>query len=387
MNIYTKLFDYCIQEASLESDTQQIKIKKAFVLLLPLVLGVLGIVWSILYLSFGALVPAIFPLLFSINAVISFYYLKKTKNINTFRNIQIVVLLFIPFLLMWSLGGFVNGSFVMIWAFFAPVGALVYNNKQSLWFYLFLILLVVSIFIDKHLSSSYVSTLPQIAIDILLIMNLLTGLTGLYLLIKHFIKEQDESAHKILQEQHEKLQERTEEFIEANIKLHHLANHDSLTNVSNRYNFRKLLDLKIKSSQSKQRSIALLFIDLDNFKYVNDTFGHNIGDELLVEVSNRIKSVLRDEDTIARIGGDEFSVVLNNVTDSKYIETISLRIISEINRDYDFIDTSSPVGASIGISMFPKDAQDIDTLINYADEAMYRIKKNSKNAFRFYSTD
>lgn len=387
MKFYDNLLHYCIQTSSLESDNQETKLKKAFILMLSLVLGLLGIIWGLLYITLDHFISAIFPLAFTLNSILSLWYLKKTKNIVLFLNIQITLLLLLPFFLMWSLGGFVQGSFVMIWAFFAPITALIYSTKQSIWFYAFIVLTVFSILIDSQIQSQHTSLMSDIAIERFFILNICGGLSGIYLLIKHFIKEQDKSAHKTLKIEHDKLLKQSKELSEANTKLAHYASHDSLTDLPNRNNLRNHIEKRISLSKESEESMALLFIDLDNFKNVNDTFGHAKGDEILKAVSERLSSLLREGDIVARIGGDEFAVTLNKISDISYVENISKRIIDEINRDYPFIKETSPIGASIGISIFPKDAKDIDTLINLADEAMYNIKKSSKNSFLFYSKD
>ena len=288
---------------------------------------------------------------------------------------------------MWSLGGFALGSFVMIWGFFAPIAALTYENaRRSLyWFYAFIALVVFSTLIDQYLLESHTTFMSQTAVEVFFLLNIAGGLSGVYFLIKYYINEKEKNSLKLLKQEHEELLKRTDELKEANSKLQHFANHDALTKLPNRYYLRENLKKMLSHAKRHKNSVALLFIDLDGFKNINDSFGHKVGDKVLQEVSNRIKHLLREEDTIARLGGDEFAIAISDINDISYVEKISTRIIDEINRDYSYIPHPSPIGASIGISLFPEDAQDIDTLINYADEAMYSVKHASKNSYKFYA--
>ena len=106
---------------------------------------------------------------------------------------------------------------------------------------------------------------------------------------------------------------------------------------------------------------------------------------LLQDVSSRLKSLLREEDIVSKLGADEFALVIGDITDKSYVKIVSKRIIDEIRRDYNYLQDSLQIGISIGIGLFPKDAQEIDTLINSANEAMYEVKRTSKNAYLFYS--
>ena len=160
----------------------------------------------------------------------------------------------------------------------------------------------------------------------------------------------------------------------AEAELAYLAYHDALTGLLNRKAFMERLEESIRYARRYGLSRAILFIDLDRFKQVNDTFGHDVGDQLLQEVASRLRVTLRDTDTLFRLGGDELTVLLNN-PDSPCPETVADHIIDALSRPYVLgsktIDFISP---SIGISVFPKDGEDVQTLIKNADTAMYRAK-------------
>jgi len=163
------------------------------------------------------------------------------------------------------------------------------------------------------------------------------------------------------------------------------ANFDPLTQLPNRRLFLDRLGQEIIKSQRADFFLALLLVDLDEFKEVNDTLGHDVGDILLQEAARRIRSCLRDADTVARLGGDEFTVILADLSDRTHIETIAQKIIGRMAEPFRLGDEVAYVTASIGITMYPGDADDIDTLLKHADQAMYAAKKHGRNRF-FYFT-
>jgi diguanylate cyclase (GGDEF)-like protein len=168
-------------------------------------------------------------------------------------------------------------------------------------------------------------------------------------------------------------------------RIEYLAYHDGLTALPNRSLFNKLLGQAIRQGQRYHRQLAVAFIDLDRFKQINDTLGHEAGDELLKEVANRLKACVRESDTVARLGGDEFVVLLTELGDEKYAATVAEKIIITIAKPFILLGQDFRITASIGISTYPKDGPDEQTLTKNADIAMYQAKEDGKNNFQFYS--
>jgi diguanylate cyclase (GGDEF)-like protein len=168
-------------------------------------------------------------------------------------------------------------------------------------------------------------------------------------------------------------------------RIEYLAYHDGLTALPNRGLFNKLLSQAISQARRHQRQLAVAFIDLDRFKQINDTLGHEAGDELLKEVANRLKACVRDSDTVARLGGDEFVVLLTELADEHYAATVAQKIITSVAKPFILLGQEFRVTASIGISSYPKDGPDEQTLTKNADIAMYQAKEDGKNNFQFYS--
>jgi diguanylate cyclase (GGDEF)-like protein len=149
--------------------------------------------------------------------------------------------------------------------------------------------------------------------------------------------------------------------------------------------FRDRLEQEIKKERRAGLSLALLFIDLDHFKEINDTLGHLIGDELLIEVGRRIRECTRDSDTVARLGGDEFTVILTQLLDSKHVEGIAQDIINRMSEPFILGDDVVYVSASIGITLYPEDATDVEQLLKNADQAMYAAKNMGRNRFSYFT--
>jgi two-component system, chemotaxis family, CheB/CheR fusion protein len=169
-------------------------------------------------------------------------------------------------------------------------------------------------------------------------------------------------------------------------KAEYLATHDPLTGLPNRALFHDRLRHALAQARRKKNRVTLLFIDLDNFKTINDTLGHDIGDELLKQAANRLREVVRDMDTVARLGGDEFTAVLVEC-DAEAADLVARRIVDDMSTSFDVHDRKLFVSASIGIVIYPDDGEDSTELIKKADSAMYRAKELGRNRVEFFKAD
>ncbi|MET0048286.1 MAG: diguanylate cyclase [Sedimenticola sp.] len=200
-------------------------------------------------------------------------------------------------------------------------------------------------------------------------------------------KKAEESQRQAMQELERRVEERTVELRLANKALTRLANYDSLTGLPNRTLFSERLKMAMAHARRNRCRIALLFMDLDGFKEVNDRHGHESGDLVLQETAKRLKNCLREEDTVGRMGGDEFTVILNNLADREDAAGVAEKLIQAIDEPYEIAGEIQQIGISIGISIYPEDTDVMDTLMQFADDAMYRVKRSGKNSFRYYSTE
>ena len=191
----------------------------------------------------------------------------------------------------------------------------------------------------------------------------------------------------------EELRLTTAELSRSNAELHlsqnrlnHLANHDALTGLPNRNLFDERLHDGLKRAGTSQQMVALMFLDLDGFKKINDTLGHGVGDVLLQAVAKRLSGCLRTSDLVARLGGDEFVILLSTISNVQDVAKIAEKILTTLSQAFSISNQTIFVTTSIGISLFPHDSEAADLLIQRADEAMYQAKELGKNQYRFAST-
>ena len=170
-------------------------------------------------------------------------------------------------------------------------------------------------------------------------------------------------------------------------EIRYLAYHDALTGLPNRSNFNDRIEELVKIARRTATPLGLMFIDLDRFKNVNDTLGHSVGDQLLQQVSERLSASLRAGDTVGRLGGDEFAIVLSNFSSAQDAHLVAQKIMAGFDEPFRLEGSDIYVTASIGITLYPDDSTDQDTLIKNADAAMYRAKEGGRNAYRFYTAE
>ncbi len=177
------------------------------------------------------------------------------------------------------------------------------------------------------------------------------------------------------------------ERMEAQEKLQFLAQHDALTRLPNRALFLDRLNQSLARARWHDRRIAVIFMDLDRFKTINDSLGHGVGDALLTQVGERLLSCLREGDTVARLGGDEFVILLNDVASEDDVTLLVEKLLSIHDRPFSIDGHELYMSGSVGVSLYPGDGEDSGTLMKHADIAMYRAKESGKNNFKFFSAD
>lgn len=172
---------------------------------------------------------------------------------------------------------------------------------------------------------------------------------------------------------------------QAEDRIQHLANHDELTGLSNRNMFNQSLGHALAKARRDEQSLSILFIDLDRFKNINDTLGHDAGDRVLREVAERLRGCLRESDIVGRLGGDEFVVLLESVPEPVHSALVAQKLLVAVGKPFSVERQVFQLTASIGISTYPTDAEDLQSLLRFADIAMYRAKEQGKNNYQFYS--
>lgn len=214
----------------------------------------------------------------------------------------------------------------------------------------------------------------------------LGDLTQSFIAMNEAIKQKIRQINEINASLEEKVSQRTSELRLANTKLTKLATHDTLTGLPNRQLVYDRLSQALVSARRDRVRVAVMFIDLDEFKPVNDQFGHAVGDQLLKEVAKRIQTCIRESDTVSRIGGDEFIVLLPVIEAEQDAQEVAEKIRSALNQPFELAEISLHISSSIGISIYPEHGHDESALLKNADTAMYDAKNNGRNAVRLYQT-
>ncbi|BCB27240.1 hypothetical protein SKTS_21260 [Sulfurimicrobium lacus] len=174
---------------------------------------------------------------------------------------------------------------------------------------------------------------------------------------------------------------------ESESKLDHLAHHDPLTGLPNRLLLNARMEHSLARAQRGNAMLAVMFLDLDHFKDINDTLGHPIGDLLLQETAQRLRDCVREQDTVTRLGGDEFTILLEDLDDSRFASTVAQKIIAALAEKFMLQGHEVFVTCSVGISIFPSDGGDITTLFKNADSALYRAKEQGRNNYQYYTEE
>jgi len=203
----------------------------------------------------------------------------------------------------------------------------------------------------------------------------------------HPISYKQQSAYVLFDTDISKQVDNEQKLQEQSEQLQHQAHHDTLTKLPNRTLFRDRLDQTIIYSKRHSKSFALLFIDLDQFKKINDTLGHHVGDELLIKAASRLQSSIREEDTLARLGGDEFTIILKDINSLQDASMVAEKIVANMKQSIEIDDHTLFITSSIGISLYPQDSTVANDLLKFADTAMYKAKDEGRDNYQFYASD
>jgi len=203
------------------------------------------------------------------------------------------------------------------------------------------------------------------------------------------LKDKDGNIYAIIEAAHDvtKLLQTQEQLHERSLALNHLAHHDNLTKLPNRLLLSDRLEQTLKFAHRHNKKAAILFIDLDNFKKINDSLGHSVGDVILKETAQRLHHCIRETDTVARLGGDEFTIIINDIKDNNIVTDIAIKVIHGLQEKFQVQGHDLYVTTSIGISIYPDDAVSSEELLRNADAAMYKAKDGGRNTYRYYTED
>ncbi len=327
----------------------------------------LSITFSIIYyyLEMYATMLSLIVSLFS--GLVCLWWLKNKRRSEIPAHIALFFFLFIIIIANIEYGGFDNRNDAWFMVVVLISGLLL--AKHYVWFYAFVALSVsITFYLLKMNGMEFPKTLSSEKVDLLNLTNRLGSILTTVFLIILFRYERSQ---------------REQDVIENETKLFQLANYDALTSLSNRGFFAQNFDDRINDDDTEQQ--ALLFIDLDSFKLINDSFGHNVGDELLKVVAARFKTQLTGQDVICRHGGDEFLIMPKSNYSKSDIENICINLISVLKQPFTINDDQLHIGCSIGVAHYPDHGQNYNELLRAADIAMYRSKSQGKEQFQVYN--
>jgi diguanylate cyclase (GGDEF)-like protein len=350
------------------TDSGDLRLKKAVMTIVSSSIALLAIFWGGLYLYSGYPLSAAVPLGYAIISFSSTLHFFKTKRFAFFCFSQQLFILLLPFLLMWSLGGFANGSVVMIWAFFAPLAALFFIDLKAAarWMLAFLVLLIVSALFDQALAT-HVRPMPGPLNTLYFLMNTGCGFTLMGLILYYFVKDRESAYEKLRQRE---------------LDIRELMLTDPLTGVANRRHLDEQLALELARRERYQQPLSVIMTDIDWFKRVNDTYGHAVGDTVLTAFATELSKNIRASDFLARYGGEEFIVLLPNTASEEAVSFAER--LREAIKHLCFKGLELNLTASFGVILV-KPNESMAQVVARADKAMYQSKSHGKDRVTLFT--
>lgn len=376
-----------VNKGSLPDDSDDNRLKKAILTLIASIIAVLAIFWGSLYVLSGYPYSGAIPLAYAAISFASIGYFFKTKKFAFFRFSQLLLILLLPFLLMWSLGGFASGSTVMIWAFFAPLAALFFSGLKSAskWLLAFVALTVISGLLNARLEE-LVNPMQAPINTLYFIMNMGFGFVAIYIVLHYFVKDREASrllaikakedaikSKDDLEKAYQRLQQNEEQ-------IRTLMLTDSLTGVANRRFMDEQLEYEMQRLHRYGYGFSIIMTDLDYFKRINDNYGHTTGDDVLIAFSQVLRDNVRATDFVARFGGEEFIVLLPETKKSGAIDFAERIRSATENKVFNGLDES--ITASFGVTTINKTEQIIG-ILKRVDRALYQSKQEGRNRVTF----
>ena len=379
MSIVRRAYEFFSQvadAATLPTDSPEEKTKKGVLTMIASIIAFLAIFWGSTYVWLGYPWSGVIPLSYAVISLLSIAYFFISKHFEFFRFSQLLLIFLLPFLLMWSLGGFANGSVVMVWAFFTPLAAMLFADVRhaTRWIVAFLVFTVLSAAIDSTIMA-YAKPMEQIPNVVFFLLNMGFGFASIFLVLSYFVKER-EKAHQVALHAKLELEHSNKQLLENEAKIREMMLTDWLTGAANR----RYLDEQLKTEINRKRRyggyLSIIMTDLDHFKRINDNYGHDKGDAVISLFTSVIDSVARESDFVARYGGEEFLVIVPG-TDLQGAKCFADRIRIAM-AETDLPGISTRVTASFGVTAVT-DKDTVDSVMKRVDNALYKAKDAGRN--------
>ena len=343
-------------------DSDDLRLKKAVMTIVSSSIAFLAIFWGGLYLYSGYRLSGAIPLGYAVISFTSTLHFFKSKRFEFFCFSQQLLILLLPFVLMWSLGGFANGSVVMIWAFFAPLAALFFIDLKAAarWMLAFLILILVSAIINDSVAT-HAQPMSTGLNTLYFVMNTGCGFTLIALTLYYFVKDRESAYHRLQQSE---------------THIRELMLTDPLTGVANRRHLDDRLGMELSRLQRYGQPLAVMMTDIDFFKQVNDTYGHAVGDQVLQAFAAQLQASIRHIDFLARYGGEEFVLLLPNAGPHEAMAMAER--MRGATKTIQIPGLPLQITASFGVVAVQPSESMVDVLAR-ADKAMYLSKTHGRD--------
>ena len=331
--------------------------------MVPVIIAPVGFIWSLIYFSIGHTLAATIPMLYTLSSMLTVWIFSRTKDIVFIQKAQMTLILILPFLLMWTLGGFTQSSYIFIWAFFAPVTALIHDKgpKSLYWLYTFIGLVIFSAIIDPLLAQIVQNKMGITAIEVFFILNISVALSGIYFLIRYFTEEKDKNTDEQLRQKHDALLAKTEE-------LKRLLYTDALTNLKNRN--------ALHHDITHEDKFSCILIDIDNFSHINNLYGEEFGNTVLIKFADFLNTIYKKKssDRLYRFSGDEFAIISTEI-DTEQLLKRAQELQKKCNTTPIFIDDQEiSLNITIGIS-----TEENTHLVSTASMAIFAAREEFKS--------
>ena len=346
------------------------KLKEISIIIVPMLIGPISFVWALIYLIYGQYTAAAIPILYSFISLFNLWHYKQTNNLLAIQKTQMILVLILPFVLMWVLGGFANSSYVMVWAFFAPIAAIIHEKRGEgkFWLFSFLGLMAFSVLIDPWLVAHHGASMPKSAQEIFFFLNISASLTGIYYLLKFFVYNKNRNITAKLKAKNTQLLEYTKE-------LQTMLYTDALTQLKNR--------TALLRDKNEGNPLVLILMNIDRFSQINNLFGENFGNKVLIAFSELLQHNLQAHKNcdVYRLGGDEF-VILSHEKNAKKLTNNVANIVKYIHdTPLEIDDQEIALSISVGIS-YEEPSQMLPT----ASMAL-KAARRSKKSVLFYTKE
>lgn len=343
-------------------DPEELRLKKEVMTIVSSSIAFLAIFWGGLYVYSGYPLSGAIPLGYSLVSFSSTLYFFRTKQFDFFCLSQQLLILLLPFLLMWSLGGFANGSTVMIWAFFAPLAALFFIdlNAAMRWMWAFLFLLALSALLDSTFAA-HARPMPDWLNTLYFLLNTGCGFSLVGIMLYYFVRDRENALRKLKQSE---------------AQIRELMLTDPLTGVANRRHLDERMSMELERHARYNKPFSVVMADIDWFKHVNDQHGHAMGDTVLEMFACLLATGLRSTDFVARYGGEEFVLLLPN-TEIESALQLAERLREE-TQNMRLGKSGLALTASFGVTQ-ARPGEGMSHVLARADEAMYQSKSAGRN--------